>query len=323
MTTAAHRALAAAILFAALARRVPAQTPQVQEWPTVPPSCLGPDGKPPRMATLANIVPRRPFMPWKGRTYYPEIPEHAWQSVKLATEMVANHARARLGARDGELPALDSTRRERDFRGYVVMVGRRDGSIRVMSPWEMVEERIAPQVRKAFDTPGTQLLLNSVDDMVRANEPFEWPERKIAADSVVFMLEWAWPLPRREGGYRPMPYRHGAGVAPLIVDVRRAPVTAEAPRFILNRYPSERDTVVSVSMTFVVDSLGRVDRGGIRDHWPERLAAPTGRAARDYAAFLREATRAIAATPYEPAYIGGCRVAVPVRLSFPYFYDTR
>lgn len=289
---------------------------RVQEWSTVPPACLDADGRPPRVATLANVVPQDAVIPWRGRTFYPRIEEHAWSSVKLMTEIVAERARARLGAREGELPALGSTRQVADFRGHVYVIGRRDGTVGVMAPWEFVREDVAERTRAVYDTPGTRLLLDAVDDVVRADERFTWPERRVAADSIVFMLRWSWPDPLSRGGYGPIPFRHGAGVLPILVDFRREPTRVGRSRLLLNRSPSSRDTIVELPVTFTVDSVGQEVRGSVGVVWPASLAPVSGHAARQYASFVRDIRRDIEGARYDPAFVGRCRVATPVRQMF-------
>ena len=314
-----HRAALAVAAATILAVPLHGQALRVREWPNVGLTCLAPDGSVPRAGTLANIVPTDPVLPWKGLTYYPSVPAPAWRSVELVTEMVAAHARTRLGARDGDLPKLDSARHERDFRGFVYVVGRRDGSIGAIAPWDVVPDRIAERARRSFDTPGTQLLLNSVDDMARAQELFTWPDKGVRGDSIVFMLSWSWPLPRPGGGHSPMPFRYGAGVAPMTVEVRRGPVFKGPHTLVMasigDRMTS-RDTMVEVQLAFTVDSAGQVPRGSVREAWPDSVPRPRGLDARRYNQFVRDARRVLEGGRYEAAFIGSCHVSAEARQSF-------
>lgn len=305
----------AALLLPNLPASLGAQNTRFADWPAPPAACLGPDSRPRRAATLLHVVPTDPRAPTPtGEPVLPAVPSAAWQSVALMTEMIAGHARERLGAAEGGLPAFDSTRTTQGFRSALVVVGRRDGSFGWILPWEFLASPTREQMLPAFDTPGLQLLLGALEDMRRSGEPFMWPEELRGVDSVMFSLDFAWPRPDGGGHHDPMPHRHAAAILPVMASTVRYPRPASSIDFVFERYPGDGRRDVSVELAFRIDSTGRVVPGSVTERWPNGEPRATGKAAREHARFLRDVRRTVESRRFIPARVGTCGVEVPYRL---------
>jgi hypothetical protein len=306
----------AAIVLLVLVGAAPlgAQLPRLDDTTRVPRACLGPDGRVPQAPSLVHIVPGP-----ADREYFAPFPAAARPSVRLASEVIARHARTALGAGEGELPALDTTRRSADFVGWVVVIARRDGSMRPVMPWELYPRRERAQWQRLLDDAGAELLADAIDSAA-VSDPFMWPE-DVKGDSLAFRLRFDWPRPDGRGRFDPIPADYAAPVLPLRVPAVRAARLARPMNFRFRRWPGGGAEDVTVRMEFALDSAGRVLPGTIRDVWPESPSRPTGLAARSYAEFLRDLRRSIEGARFTPARIGTCFVSTPMRQSFLFAYQ--
>ena len=304
--------LSIAIAIAFLASPLGAQVPPLGDTAFVPARCLGPDGKPPRATSLVQLVPGvgvAPFGP---------PPEAAEPSIDLASEVIARYMRTFLGAADGELPALDTTRSAVDYSGFAMVIARRDGSMRTLMPWDLVPRRVRARMQAVMGGQFLTLLERAVDS-ASANEPFTWPE-KLEGDSVAFELHFDWPRPDGAGKFDPIPARHAAPVAPMIVPAVRAARPTRAADFVFRRWPADSRGDVVVEVEFVVDSTGRADAGSIRTRWPEGEPPAAGLAGRSFAQFTRDLERSIEGARYSPARVGQCLVRAPFRQRYRFAY---
>ena len=289
-----------------------AQLPRWDDTTRVPRRCLGPDGQPPRAATLLHLVPT------PAAEAFGPVPEGARPSVDLMAEVVARHLRTVLGAPDGQLPALDSGRAVDEWNGWVTVVGRRDGSMRWFMPWEEFPRRSREPTRRSLDTEGLRLLAQALDSAA-ANDPFTWPE-KVEGDSIAFRLRFDWPRPDGAGRFDPIPARHAAAIVPIMVPAIRPVRPAGAFYFELRRWPGDRERHLEVDLLFEVDSTGRVVPGSVRDLWPTDEPRPVGREARRYEEFIADIRRSLERTRYVPARVGTCTVAAPARRTFTFAF---
>src|SRR5205085_2267698 len=117
-------ALAATLTLTALpTSSLRAQLPDWSDSTKVPRSCLGPDGLPPRAPSLGQLISSDAPQP------FARVPKEAYQSIDLTTEIVARYMRNALGAPEGLLPPLDTTRSAGHYHGWVTVVARPDGSL--------------------------------------------------------------------------------------------------------------------------------------------------------------------------------------------------
>ena len=262
--------------------------------------------------TLATVAADQADAPWGTA-----VPAKAWPSLFLASETVARYLRASLGAADGQLPVpVDSGFNWRMLDGHLHVVAYRDGSVR---HWFSADvPRHAPRPPFAGSDLGERMLAEALDSAQRAGEAFTWPE-DVRADSIAFLLRYAWPMPTRDTlTYRPMPVRHAAPVAPL-----RVPevLPAVVKKMATIGYPPAAENAKAralVRMQYVIDTTGRAVPESIHHVWDKDVPPLEGRRKRIYDQFVIASRSAVARSEFEPAVIGRCVVPMKVEQEFQF-----
>jgi hypothetical protein len=246
---------------------------------------------------------------------FPRVPREGLLAVRLATESIAWHARALLGAPEGLLPPPDTLLTWRNVGRHLHLVGHRDGSLTWTYPWDTPGH---PPVRDSVGEIALALLGRAVDAALARNERFAWPDG-VEGDSIAFLIRFDYP--ESFEGQKPEPMR-GEHAAELMV--MRIPVMTPVRPGRMGRiaYPEElrrRGVTGTLQMQFIVDPAGRPLQGSVRDLWPEKRPRLQGNLRHYYEEFLFEVKRALMESTYQPARIGGC--AVPQLVQQPFTFD--
>jgi len=86
-------------------------------------------------------------------------------------------------------------------------------------------------------------------------------------------------------------------------------------------YPSDligKGLMGFLTLTFVVDTAGRVELKTVRDIWPSDRPRLVGEMGRYYDAFAAAVRRGLPNARFEPARVGGCPVKIWVQQSFDF-----
>jgi len=121
-----------------------------------------------------------------------------------------------------------------------------------------------------------------------------------------------------DGTAQPLRLRVAMPLLTLPVPRRTPIVPIRPPRIEYPESSMRGGAAGTVVLDFVVDGAGRVDPASVREIWPPDRPRLTGELGRFYDAFVRAATRGLAAARYEPMRVGGCPVRSRARQEFVY-----
>lgn len=243
------------------------------------------------------------------------VPENSLLAVRLATESIAWHARALLGAPEGLLPPPDTVVNWRNVGRHLHLVGHRDGTITWSYPWETPGHR---PLRDSIGEPTLALLASAVDRALARGERFAW-DPGMMGDSVPFLLRLDYPDLDDKGKLEPLRGQYAA----MLVEMRVPTITPVSPRK-QGRidYPEDlrrRGVTGTLVLQFIVDSSGVPVQESIRDLSPQSRPRLKGELARHYNNFLREVRFGLRQSRYNPARVGTC--AVNQLVQQPFIFD--
>ena len=215
-------------------------------------------------------------------------------TVQLVTETAAARMRETFGARADQLPDAAPRLRWSQLQGRVDVVLRRG-------------RPLSARVAQGTEGPAAALLVRALRDADSTTGPFLWDE-SVPGDSLAFSIAYRQPF-----------VMHG-GMTEVIQTAFAVPVfTAAVPPFSSPRqlempplhYPSialGSTAYGSVTLSFVIDTTGRVDPQSVTDVWPSSKPRPAGDLLAHYRAFVNEAKRGLVRARYLPARMGSCLV---------------
>lgn len=215
-------------------------------------------------------------------------------TVQLVTETAGARMREMFGARADQLPDAAPRLRWSQLQGRVDVVLRRG-------------RPLIARVAQGTEGPAAALLVRALRDADSSTGPFLWDE-SVPGDSLAFAIAYRQPF-----------VMHG-GMTEVIQTAFAVPVfTAAVPPFSSPRqlempplhYPSialGSTAYGSVTLSFVIDTTGRVDPQSVTDVWPSNKPRPPEDLLAHYRAFVNEAKRAVVRARYLPARAGSCLV---------------
>jgi hypothetical protein len=230
-------------------------------------------------------------------------------SMDMLAQVVAEHARALLGAGPGQLPPGEPTITWRHLEHQLHIVTHRDGRM----TWRVAEPAWVSE-RSAGDS-AAQHLARALASARAKGESFLWDDA-LRGDSLTWVIRLEPAALAEDGTVTPPVLRAGFPVFSVLAP---ALLSADVEKMRTN-YPMVRIRGFSgtVRLQFVIDTTGRAVPSTIRDVWPSsepRLVGPPRFA---YDSVVRVMRLALEGARFAPARIGRCSVSQLVQQAFTY-----
>ena len=228
-------------------------------------------------------------------------------TVQLVTETAAALMRQAFGARADQLPDAAPRLRWSQVQGRVDVVLRRG-------------QPLAARVAPGTEGPAAAMLVQALRGADSSSGPFLWDE-SVPGDSLAFSVALRQPLVMHGGMKEVIRTAFAAPVFSVAVPAFSSPMELETPQL---HYPSialGSTAFGSVTLSFVIDTTGRVDPESVTDVWPASKPRPAGDLLAHYRAFVNEAKRAVVRARYLPARTGSC--LVPHRMQRDFVFQIR
>lgn len=215
-------------------------------------------------------------------------------TAQLVTETAAALFRQSLGARADQLPDGAPRLRWSQVHGRVDVVLRRG-------------QPLAARVAPGTEGPAATMLVQALRGADSSSGPFFWDE-SVPGDSLAFSVALRQPLVMQGGMTEVIRSGFAAPVFTIAVPAFSSPQPLEMPPLHYPAIALGSTAFGSVTLSFVIDTTGRVDPESVTDVWPTTRPRPAGDLLAHYRAFVNEAKRALVRARFLPARTGSCLV---------------
>ena len=222
-------------------------------------------------------------------------------------EAMASHIRSSLGAVGESIPAADSVLTWHALTAHLWITLLRNDSVavRAQTVW-MTRD----------DTAALRLLQRAAESTQASSSRLRWPARQ-PGDSLSFGVGFISPTGDSAGAVYQIPARAAAPVFSVAEPWYNAVRITRSSR---GHYPGSSASNGwggALTVSFVVDSMGRVDPATFAAHG---LPPGASESQRDvYDRFAAVAKQVAVDTRYAPASIGGCKI--PLKMVQPFTFD--
>jgi hypothetical protein len=165
-------------------------------------------------------------------------------------------------------------------------------------------------------TDGLDILTRALGESSAAGDRLFWPDGA-KQDSLSYRLSFASPRVRQNGKLEPLKVRVANPVFTLMIPWFKDAEMTDKPRI---AYPikAERTAEGYLTLEFVVDTLGRIPPGSVKEVFEPGVKRMTEAERAYYDSFLASVRRGVPTGKYKPATIAGCPINQQVRQMFDF-----